>query len=132
MLFHTSFTRPTAELASKVQSPVALRLLLLLPDVLSYTDWRRLDQVQTGARLNVTNSAISRAMKELHALGVVERKGKGPVTLWRLSSDYGWRGDVDSFHAHQRQRGKPAPAKPGAGPLIAAEGILWKVMTASE
>ena len=109
MQFHTTFTKPTAEIARRLKSGVAAKLLLILPDHLSYSDWRRLDQRKVAAEINVTDGAVSRALAELVEHGVIERRGKGPMVEWRLSLDYGWRGDVDSFHTERRKRGKAAP-----------------------
>lgn len=125
MQFHTSFTEPNRQLASRLRSAVAARLLLILPAHLDYVTFRRLDQRKIAAEIDVTNGAISKALAELTALGVVERRGKGPVVEWRLSLDYGWRGDVDSFHAERRKRGKPAP---GAGIVPADDCRIRNIM----
>ena len=122
--FHTVFTEATAQLARHIKHGSTLRLLLILPEHLTYSEFRRLNQEAVAQELAMDNSTISRAMAELHSLGVVERKGKGPVTEWMLSSDYGWRGNVDQFHEHRRKT-KRAPPKGAARPrLIAAEDIL--------
>lgn len=123
MSFHTVFTNQVAALAFKITSAPALRLLLILPEHLSYTDFRRLNQCQVAAQLNVSQSAISKAMTELHTAGVVERQGKGTATEWRLSLDYGWRGTVDGYHAEKGKR--PSRATKRGPLLVVAEGILW-------
>lgn len=125
MSFHTAFDEPTARIAREATTAAALKVFLILPAHLSYTTFRRLDQRKLGAELGLDDSTISRALKQLHSLGAIERKGTGPVTEWKLSPDYGWRGDVDSFHAEQRRRGNRAPGKPSHGPVKVAEGILW-------
>ncbi len=125
MQFHTQFTAAVAKLAASIKQNAALRLLLLLPEHLSYEVFKRLNQEEIAKQLDVDDSTISRALKTLEAAAVVERKGKGPYTEWRLSADFGWKGTVDGYHAHQRKRGKPAPAD--VIPLaVVAEGILWK------
>ena len=129
--FHTTFTEATADLALRITNGATLRLLLILPHHLSYEAFKRLNQTAVGSQLGIDNSTVSRGMNELHSLGVVERKGKGPVTEWRLSSDYGWCGNVDSFHQHRRQNRRGTPGTPPLGqPSIAAEGILWKAVAA--
>ena len=128
MSFHTSFDEPTARIARNVTNGAALRVFMVLPSHLSYTVFRRLDQRMLGAELGLDGSAVSRALKQLHELGAVDKRGAGPAIEWKLSPDFGWRGDVDSYHAEQRRRGSKAPgAKPPATPLKVAEGILWNV-----
>ena len=127
--FHTVFTTATADLARKVKHASTIRLFIILPEHLSYTDWRRLNQEAIGRELDLDNSSISRALAELLSLGVIERKGRGPVTEWRLSSDYGWRGTVDQFHEHRRGK---APKRPTGPMSIDAEGRTGKQITSEE
>lgn len=127
-MFHTVFDDALEAIAARVRNGSTLRLFLLLPRLLSFTDWRRLNQVAVAEKLGCNDSSISRAMAELLALGAVEKRGTGAHIEWRLSPDWGWRGDVDSYHAAQRQRGRLAPAAPPPR-TIAAEGILWKFIT---
>lgn len=126
-MFRTTFIETDAQLARIVSNGATFKVLLILPKHLSYTVFKRLDQRKLGVEIDLTDSAVSRALSHLHELGVVERRGRGPVTEWKLSPDFGWRGDVDSYHAEQRKRGSPSPGKPGARGLPAvAECILWK------
>jgi DNA-binding transcriptional ArsR family regulator len=113
MQFHTTFTQEATKIAKLATGAATLRLFIVLPDHLSYTAYRRLDQTKIGAELDMNHSTVSRALKELTELGVVERRGSGPVVEWKLSPDYGWRGHVDAFHVEQRKRGKRSPAGPG-------------------
>ncbi len=108
-MFHTTFSEATAELAKRLTSGATLRVMLVLPQHLNYETFKRLDQSSLAGELGMTQASVSRALTELHEQGVVERKGAGPVTEWRLSSDYGWRGSVDGFHAFQRQKARQAP-----------------------
>jgi hypothetical protein len=120
-MFHTQFDDAAEALAEKLTGAVALRLWLILPQHLSYTVFRRLDQCTIAAQLKVEQPSISRALKQLHEIGAIERRGKGPVTEWKLSPDYGWRGDVDSYHAEQRRRGagKTSPLTTTASSQVA-------------
>jgi hypothetical protein len=128
-MFHTQFDDAAKELAQKLTSAVALRLWLILPGHLSFTVFRRLDQRQIGQEIGANDSSVSRALKQLHELGAIERKGRGPVTEWKLSPDFGWRGDVASYHAEQRRRGgsKVKPVTPPPSTPV-AECILWKTI----
>jgi hypothetical protein len=130
MSFHTSFDEPTARIARTVTNGAALRVFMVLPAHLSYTVFKRLDQRKLGSELGLDGSAVSRALKQLHQLGAVEKRGAGAHIEWKLSPDYGWRGDVDSFHAEQRRRGSKAPAKPSPGLPNVAEGIFPVTTTA--
>lgn len=125
MSFHTCFDEPVAKIAREATTAGALKVFLILPRHLSYTTYRRLDQRKLGAEIGLDDSTVSRSLKQLHQLGAVERRGAGPSIEWKLSPDYGWRGDVDSYHAERRQRGSKAPgAKPAASALKVAEGIF--------
>jgi hypothetical protein len=126
MAFHTTFTDQAAQIAREVSSGATLRLFIVLPQMLSYTAFKRLDQVKLGAELSMNHSTISRSLKELVALGVVERQGKGPMVEWRLSPNFGWRGNVESFHAERAKRGEQPAPKGEQPPPIIAEYIFPK------
>lgn len=127
MSFHTSFDEPVAKIAREATTAAALKVFLILPQHLSYTQFRRLDQRKLGAEIGLDDSSISRALKQLHELGAVEKRGKGAHIEWKLSPDYGWRGDVESFHAEQRKRRARTPAPfPLPAQTKVAEDILWK------
>jgi hypothetical protein len=108
-MFHTTFDEAAAQIAHQITKGVTLRVYLVLPNHLSYTQFKRLDQRKLGALLKTDDSSISRALAELRKLGVVEKRGSGAHIEWKLSSDYGWRGDVASYHADQRKKGAKAP-----------------------
>lgn len=103
-------------------------VLQLLPSYLDWKEWRTLPTPEIAKRIRRDGSAISRAMKDLQRLGLVEKQGKGPTVKWRLSTLWGWRGDVDSFNA-ANGRGRAAEARERAQKpqSIAAEYILWKL-----
>jgi DNA-binding transcriptional MocR family regulator len=124
MNFTTTFTDPVADLATKLKSAVALKLVMILPKLLSYQHWRRLDQVTVGAQIGADNSTISRAMRELEEQGFLERRGRGPVIEWRLTEYFGWKGTVEAFHDHKTDRAKQKAEMRGTASNV-AEGILW-------
>lgn len=113
------FTDAMERAAEQIRSGVTLRVLLLLPRHLSFTDFRRLP-VSVAEQADTNSSGISRAMATLLELGIVEREGKGPYTTWRLSSDWGWNGTANQWHAFRagRLEGKKPPAKPVASPIM--------------
>lgn len=102
--FSTTFIAEQAKLAQGISSGPTLRVMLLLPTLLDYVQWRRLDQVKLGTTLGINQGTVSKALKELLRIGYVEKNGTGPTTEWRLSSNYGWKGSVDSYHQFQRSR----------------------------
>lgn len=108
-MFRTVFDDTAEELATRLKLGASLRLLLILPRYLSYTEWRRLAQQELAQRLGIEQPTVSRALAELNEIGYIERRGKGPSIEWKLTPEYGWRGDVASYHAERRRRGKPAP-----------------------
>lgn len=120
--FVTQFTDIIPAVARAIDSAVELKVLLTLPLHLDWTTFRRLNQTELGKTINADRATISRAMIHLHKLGIVERQGRGPVTLWRLSDEWGWKGTVDAYHASRRKRGKLAPRAAGPTAPIAAEG----------
>ena len=106
------FTRAMQEAARQISSSVTARLLMVLPAHLNFTDFRQVRNTELAADLGTHAGNISRSMRELLALGILEREGRGPRTAWRLSSDWGWSGTADQWHAHRagRLRGKRPPA----------------------
>jgi hypothetical protein len=126
--FMIVFTDSMRIAATRIESAPTLRVMLILPDHLDFVTFRPLQTDKVRALLNIGAGSVSRAMNKLHELGVIEREGRGPVTKWRLSADYGWNGGVEAWHAHQRKRRarrsdqEPPPERP-----IVAEDILWKV-----
>ena len=106
------FTEAIARAAKEIKQGLTLRVLLKLPEHLNFTDFVHLNTAAVASELETNTGNISRAMAQLLALGVVEREGKGPRTAWRLSSDWGWNGSVDQWHALRAGRlgKKKAPA----------------------
>ena len=108
------FTEAMARAAEQIKQGMTLRVLHLLPEYLDFVTFKQLRTVELGARLGTSSGPVSRAMAELHGLGIVEREGTGPRTAWRLSSDWGWNGTADQYHALRggRLKGKKPPIRP--------------------
>lgn len=109
------FTAAMAEAGKHIKSVITFRLLHVLPEHLTFTDFRMLRTVDIAKQLDTHHGNISRAMAELLTIGVVEREGKGPRTAWRLSSDWGWNGTADQWHAFRggRMKNKTPPSNRG-------------------
>ena len=112
------FTDAMEAAARSITSAVTLRVLMLLPKHLSFTDFKHLPTTELAAGADTDQPNVSRAMRRLHQLGIVERLGTGPRTAWRMSSDWGWNGTADQWRAMRagRLKGKRPPAKAPAGP----------------
>ena len=106
------FTEAMARAAKQIRQGLTLRVLLKLPEHLNFTDFVHIRTADLAAELETSTGAISRALAQLLEIGVVEKEGKGPRTAWRLSSDWGWNGSVDQWHALRAGRlgKKKAPA----------------------
>ena len=115
-------------IAREIKNGTTLRVLYALPDYLDFETWKRMDQKRLAVELDLSQSSVSHAMAELVERGIIERQGAGPVVEWRLSLNFGWRGNLASFKAAQRKRGtgKITPLPAGVPPPKVAEGILWK------
>ncbi len=134
--FMVVFDTAVEALAMRVRSAPALRLFLLLSGDrrLDFESWRQLHQERLAAELGTDRAVISRALKELLAVGVLERRGSNPRIEWRLSLDVGWRGSAGSYQDAKRKRGlrggrTPAELTTSANASV-AECILWKVADA--
>ena len=124
-MFDVHFHDALKHLAKEIKTASAWKLFAILPVHLDYHEFRRLDQTKIASELGTTGASVSRGMAELLKLGVVEKQGKGPVIAWKLTPDYGWRGDVESYEAAASRR-KLFPKRPGGGPRVVAEGISQK------
>jgi len=105
--FVISFVDDWAEAAACL-SGTEFRVLGRLPKHLSYKDFRPLPREMLAAELNVSGAAVSTALVRLCKAGYIERKGKGPVTQWRLSIDLGWQGSAPVYHKAKRARAEQA------------------------
>jgi len=121
-MFTISFDQAGVHLAKQVRTLSAMKLFHVLPTHLSYHEFRDLDQCTVAAELGTTQASISRGMAELADLGVVEKRRHSRNIEWRLSPDYGWKGDVESYDKADDRR-KVFPRAPAGGSSIVAEGI---------
>jgi hypothetical protein len=102
---HVVFHDPHLDIVRRMpRSLVTMRLFVLLPLVLSWTEFQPLNQVALAMRLKATPRSVNRALKALLILNAVDREGRGPATRWRLSLTWGWRGNAASYHAAKRER----------------------------
>ena len=106
--FTTMFDAPLSSLADRIHSATALRVFLKLPALLDFETWRPLRQAALADELGTRQSAISRALAELARAGVLDRQGTGPLTTWRLSMQWGWRGNVAAYQKAKRNAAKIA------------------------
>ena len=106
------FTAAMQRAALEINGGVTLRVLLLLPNHLNFTDFRRIRTVDLAAKARTDSGTVSRALAELLKRGFIEREGTGTATAWRMSSDWGWNGTPDQWHAFRagRMKGKKPPA----------------------
>jgi DNA-binding IclR family transcriptional regulator len=120
------FDEARQEIIDQLRNGATLRVFLALPDHLSWTEFRPLNQSQLATRLKITGASVSRAMKDLLNRGIVERIGAGPVMQWKLSLKWGWRGNAAAYHAAMRETGEQHRTlkKPERPALNAAEDIL--------
>lgn len=123
--FMLVFDEARQEIVTKAKTFATLKVWMILPDHLDWVTWRRLDQRKLAKKLEIGVASVNRALTELLELGAVEKQGAGPVTEWRLSLDWGWRGSADQYHAARKAR-TARPVKDLPAPNV-AEGILWKI-----
>jgi hypothetical protein len=130
--FMTVFTEEMAHIARTLKHGSTLRVLLLLPLHLSFTEFRKMNQRNIAEELEMSLGGVSEAMKQLTHVGALERQGSGPVTTWKLSPDWGWNGRAGAWMGTQRKRGRNPRApvqlqtRPGFTAPIAAEDIERK------
>ena len=123
------FDEARQQVAHQLTEAATLRVFLVLPDHLNWLEFRSLNQRDLAADLKISPASVSRAMKDLLNRSMVERSGRGPVMKWRLSLNWGWRGNAAAFHAAVREseRVRVAGVVPTDLPAPnAAEGIDCK------
>jgi hypothetical protein len=101
--FMIFFTEVLASAAAQLGGN-EFRVLGVLPKYLSCKDFRHVRRETLAADLGLDGSVVSRALVRLAEAGYVERKGKGPMTQWRLSVDLAWQGSASAYHREKRVR----------------------------
>jgi DNA-binding transcriptional ArsR family regulator len=81
-----------------------LRVLVRLPRHLDFKAFKALPREKLAAELSLSGSAVSNSLVALQQAGMIERKGSGPVTQWRLALKLGWRGSAPAYHKAKRER----------------------------
>ena len=125
--FTILFDDARREVLQQLNTVSAFKVFLALPDHLSFTEFRPLNRNRSSRhQLGIDGASVSRAMKDLLNRKIVERKGRGPVTQWKLSFEVLWRGNAAAYHAAAREHEarRKALNKPERPALNAAEDIL--------
>ncbi len=124
--FTILFDDARREVLQQLNTVSAFKVFLALPDHLSFTEFRPLNRNILAAELGIDGASVSRAMTDLLNRKIVERKGRGPVTQWKLSFEVLWRGNAAAYHAAAREHEarRKALNKPERPALNAAEDIL--------
>jgi hypothetical protein len=117
------FDEARREVYKQLRTASTLRVFLALPDYLSWTEYKPLRRETLAEVLEIDGAGVSRALHELHERGVLERRGKGPVTTWRLSLKWGWRGSAGSYRKAAREAEEQrAAALPGNVAVLPVKG----------
>jgi DNA-binding transcriptional ArsR family regulator len=106
MEFVVVFDEPYVRICRQIKSVTAHRIFAVLRLYLSFKEFRHLGQQELAAEMKLSQGAVSRALNELADVGAIERRGTGPMTTWRLSMEWGWKGTPKSFHAERAKRAK--------------------------
>lgn len=120
--FTILFHRGLGALSRARLSPCAWRVLMALLERLDFREWRQLPQGELSVDLAIGVPAVSKSVRRLVALGIVERETRKGVVVLRLNADVGWRGSASGWHAHQDRRRRAGGAGPGGGPGEAGGG----------
>lgn len=100
--FFVIFDETMGKLARSL-SPYGMKVLFALPERLDWRGWKRMPQAEVAEDLGISKSRVCRAMAELEKHGCVHRRGKGPLTEWRLARVVGYRGRASQFHADEQK-----------------------------
>jgi hypothetical protein len=90
------------KIANELRDASTIRVFLAQPEYLSWTEFRPLSRELLAERLEMSGASVSRALTDLHNCDIIARKGRGPVTQWKLSLKWGWRGGAAAYHAAVR------------------------------
>jgi DNA-binding MarR family transcriptional regulator len=103
-VFNVVFSEELARISAQLRQGASVRVLITLPSRLNWTDYRPLPQDELAKHLDLNPASVSRALADLHRNKLIERKGRGPLTTWKLSPSWGWRGNPASYHAAIREQ----------------------------
>ena len=121
--FMVVFPDVLAQVASDRTAPNnTVAVLVMLWSRLSPDRWGLISQREVAEAMGVSDASVSRAMSALVAHGLIEKRGAGPRTEWRLVPEAGWKGGAGAYQKAIRERGRAAAAKSPA-PTIQAEGV---------
>lgn len=95
-------------LAKRKMGAEALNVLLLLMGRMDYQNVTRMTHKEIGEALTMKRQNVSRALKALHEVGVIE---PGEHFALHLHSDYGWKGSVQNLRKQQAQDTKKKKAR---------------------
>jgi len=108
--FVTMFDETMELLAKTITNGATLRVLLMLPPRLDNITWRELGQQALADELGLSRRVVGQALADLHQLGILDRKGQGPMLRWRLTPRLSWRGRAEKYRQAVRERASAASA----------------------
>jgi DNA-binding transcriptional MocR family regulator len=91
------FDGPLATTELRLKSVTDYWVLGALPKRLSFRTYKRLHQGEFAKHLGLDQGRVSRALRNLHEKGIIERRGKGAFVEWRLSKSWGWIGSAEAY-----------------------------------
>ncbi len=97
------------------------RLVGVPGERLDFQVFRDVDQYKMADNVGCSQATISRALKRLCELGVVEREnrgGGGRASRYRLSPEFFWRGTAGQYHAARGKRTKAKNAQRAVAAMI--------------
>jgi hypothetical protein len=109
------------------RSGPTLRVLLVLPSILDWRAWRRLDQGALAQRLDVHRPQVTVALLKLIGAGYIQRRGKRGQYEWRLLPKLGWRGTVRQYHQQVKALNAEREPELKLGPVLLGESVERKV-----
>jgi DNA-binding transcriptional ArsR family regulator len=101
--FFVVFDEALEDVVKRFKGGPEVRTFLMCALRLSWTDFRLLPREKLASELEISGASVSHALKALCEAGYIERQGAGPVTQWRLSLKFGWRGSVPAYQRAKRE-----------------------------
>ena len=117
------FDEALEDVVKRFKGGPEVRTFLMCALRLSWTDFRLMPREKLAAELGISGASVSHALKALCEAGYIERQGAGPVTQWRLSLKFGWRGSVTAYQRAKRE-GEERRAAEGRGAPTSRVGVL--------